>query len=86
MGAGIPFGHAKPTKPLFNRRKDRWNAVTPYSAEEQGFVAYFANPELGLYMDDSQFGGAVPALSDLRIQSMSYPAIGAIPGYFRSGI
>ena len=65
--------------------KDHWNAVTPYSAEEQGFVAYFANPELGLYMDDSQFGGAVPALSDLRIQSMSYPAIGVIPGYSDPG-
>ena len=71
--------------------KDFWNAVTPYSAEEQAFVQYFANPELALYMDDSQFGGAVPALSALRIQSMAYPAVGdvdgdGVPGFdFRNG-
>ena len=61
--------------------KDYWNAVTPYSAAEQEFIEYFANPELALYMDDSQFGGAVPALGALRIQSQSYPAIGTIPTY-----
>jgi hypothetical protein len=66
-------------------QKDYWNAVTPYSTDEQNFVQYFANPELGLYMDDSQFGGAVPALAALRIQSMSYPAIGVIPGYSDPG-
>ncbi|MGH2569234.1 MAG: DUF4331 family protein [Bacteroidota bacterium] len=66
-------------------QKDKWNAYTPYSAEEQSFVSYFANPELGLYMDDSQFGGAVPALSALRIQSKSYPAIGIIPTYPDAG-
>ncbi len=60
--------------------KDRWNAVTPYDEMEQTFVQYFANPELALYMDDSQFGGAVPALSDLRIQSMSYPSVGDVDG------
>ena len=60
--------------------KDRWNAVSPYSIEEQSFIQYFANPELALYMDDSQFGGAVPALSALRIQSMSYPAVGDVDG------
>ncbi len=60
--------------------KDRWNAVTPYSVEEQSFYTYFANPELALYMDDSQFGGAVPALSALRVQSMSYPAVGDVDG------
>lgn len=60
--------------------KDRWNAVTPYSEEEQSFYQYFANPELALYMDDSQFGGAVPALSALRVQSMSYPAVGDVDG------
>ena len=65
--------------------KDYWNAVTPYSAAETTFVRYFANPELGLYMDDSQFGGAVPALARLRIQSQSYPAIGVIPGYTTPG-
>ena len=48
-------------------------------------MQYLSNPELGLYMDDSQFGGAVPALSNLRIQSESYPAIGVIPGYTTPG-
>jgi hypothetical protein len=66
-------------------QKDRWNATTPYSVDEQSFVEYFANPELAIYMDDSQFGGAVPALSALRIQSQSYPAIGVIPGYTTPG-
>ena len=67
-------------------QKDHWNAVTPYSADEQTFIQYFANPELGLYMDDSQFGSAVPALQNLRIQSMSYPAIGTISGYTTPGL
>lgn len=66
-------------------QKDRWNATSPYSAAETSFVQYFSNPELGLYMDDSQFGGAVPALKRLRIQSQSYPAIGIIPGYTTPG-
>lgn len=72
--------------------KDMWNATTPYSPFEQFFVRFFANPELALYMDDSQFGGAVPALSALRIPAMSYPGIGVIPGYtdpgfdFRNGM
>ena len=66
-------------------QKDYWNAVTPYSAAETSFVRYFSNPELGLYMDDSQFGGAVPALAKLRTQTVSYPAIGIIPGYSNPG-
>jgi Domain of unknown function (DUF4331) len=49
--------------------KDRWNAVKP-SADLQ-FAKFFVNPELALYMDDSQFGAAVPGLADLRIQSRS---------------
>lgn len=65
--------------------KDHWNAVSPYSADEQQFLQYFANPELALYMDDSQFGTAVPGLSDLRIPSMSYTGIGIIPGYSTPG-
>lgn len=65
--------------------KDKWNAVSPYSVEEQDFISYFANPELALYMDDSQFGGAVPALAKLRIPTKSYPAIGTIPTYSTPG-
>lgn len=61
-------------------QKDLWNAITPYDEREQDFIQYFANPELALYMDDSQFGGAVPALSALRVQSMSYPAVGDVDG------
>jgi hypothetical protein len=64
-------------------RKDLWNSLTPY--QEAGlnfdpslgydvFADYFYNPELALYMDDSQFGGAVPALAPLRIQSNSLGA------------
>ncbi|WP_020603647.1 DUF4331 domain-containing protein [Spirosoma spitsbergense] len=51
--------------------KDRWNAVTPYNGNDLQFAKYFTNPELALYMDDSQFGGAVPSLKALRIQSKS---------------
>ncbi|MDE3058289.1 MAG: DUF4331 family protein [Bacteroidota bacterium] len=66
-------------------QKDYWNSVTPYSAAEQSFVKYFANPELAIYMDDALYGSAVPALSALRIQKKSYPAIGVIPTYSDSG-
>ena len=49
--------------------KDRWNYTSPYAAGEQDFIEYFANPELGLYMGNGAFGGAVPGLSDdLSIQ------------------
>jgi len=65
--------------------KDKWNRISPYDREEQDFIPYFANPELALYMDDSQFGGAVPALAALRIQSMSYPAVGDLDGDGRPG-
>lgn len=50
--------------------KDRWNSLTPYT-EDPAMEAYFCNPELGLYMDNSLFGGAVPGLADLRIQRNS---------------
>jgi hypothetical protein len=64
-------------------QKDLWNALTPY--QEAGlrahpnkkfdvFSNYFYNPELALYMDDSQFGGAVPAFMPLRIQTNSLGA------------
>ena len=51
--------------------KDKWNSLSPYSNNDVQFAKYFANPELALYMDDSQFGGAVPSLNALRIQSRS---------------
>ncbi len=50
--------------------KDEWNARTPYNENPDHFE-YFYNPELGLYMDDDLFGGAVPAFSALRIQRNS---------------
>lgn len=53
--------------------KDRWNFETPYQdlANLALYGKFFYNPELALYMDDSQFGGAVPAFKGLRIQSKS---------------
>jgi Domain of unknown function (DUF4331) len=54
--------------PLGN--KDRWNSLTPYT-EDPAMEDFFCNPELGLYMDNSLFGPAVPALSALRIQRNS---------------
>ena len=51
--------------------KDKWNATTPYNNADLAFAPYFKNPELALYMDDSQFGTAVPSLNALRIQSKS---------------
>jgi len=52
--------------------KDLWNATTP--ANDLQFAAYFKNPELALYMDNSQFGSAVPGLAPLRIQTNSLGA------------
>ncbi len=52
--------------------KDKWNSTTP--ANDLQFAAYFSNPELALYMDDTQFGGAVPSLNALRIQNHSLGA------------
>jgi hypothetical protein len=56
--------------------KDYWNSLTPYEdlSKLSIFGNYFYNPELALYMDDSQFGGAIPALSALRIQRNSLGA------------
>ena len=51
--------------------KDKWNNTSPYGGADLAFAKYFTNPELALYMDDSQFGGAVPSLNALRIQSRS---------------
>jgi Domain of unknown function (DUF4331)/FlgD Ig-like domain len=53
-------------------QKDKWNSVSP--ASDGQFIPYFKNPELALYMDDSQFGTAVPGLAKLRIQKNSLGA------------
>ncbi len=50
--------------------KDKWNSLTPYT-EDPAMEDYFCNPELGLYMDNSLFGGQVPGLAPLRIQRNS---------------
>jgi len=59
-------------------QKDLWNRLTPYQDLDRlnKFGNYFYNPELALYMDDAQFGGAVPALAPLRIQKNSLGAFG----------
>ena len=53
--------------------KDLWNALTPYQdlANISTFGNYVYNPELALYMDNSLYGGAVPAFAGLRIQRNS---------------
>lgn len=58
--------------------KDLWNSLTPYQdlANLSTFGNFFYNPELSLYMDDAQFGGAIPALAPLRIQKNSLGAFG----------
>ncbi len=65
--------------------KDKWNATTPYNNNDLQFAPFFNNPELALYMDSSQFGGAVPSLNDLRIQTRSlgtYDFRNGKPGLF----
>lgn len=47
--------------------KDKWNSGNP--KDDIQYAAYFSNPELALYMDDSKFGTAVPSLNALRIQT-----------------
>jgi hypothetical protein len=58
--------------------KDYWNSLSPYEdlSKLSTFGKYFYNPELALYMDDTFFGGAVPALTPLRIQRNSLGAFG----------
>jgi hypothetical protein len=53
-------------------KKDFWNRLTPYDElADNTLDGYFYNPELALYMDDSQFGAAVPSFSSLRVQRNS---------------
>ena len=54
-------------------KKDYWNALRPYN-EDTALQKYFTNPELALYMDNSFFGPAIPALSALRVQRNSLQA------------
>jgi len=58
--------------------KDVWNRLTPYDdlAAINFFGDNFYNPELALYMDDAQFGGAVPSFKPLRIQKNSLGSFG----------
>jgi hypothetical protein len=52
--------------------KDYWNGLTPYDElADTALDGFFYNPELSLYMNDDQFGGAVPAFAALRIQRNS---------------
>ncbi len=65
--------------------KDYWNSLTPYQelADTQ-LDEFFYNPELALYMDNSLFGGAVPAMAKLRIQRNSLGAFDF--GYGKDGL
>ena len=66
--------------------KDKWNVLTPYN-EDPNMDKYFTNPELGLYMDNSQFGGAVPAFSALRMQRAAATVLGNVDfGNGKSGL
>jgi hypothetical protein len=53
--------------------KDLWNSLTPYQdlANINTFGNYFYNPELALYMDESEFASGVPAFNALRVQTHS---------------
>jgi len=53
-------------------QKDYWNFISPYDEITDDILdPFFYNPELALYMDDDQFGGAVPSFTPLRIQRNS---------------
>ncbi|MGI4835316.1 MAG: DUF4331 family protein [Janthinobacterium lividum] len=58
--------------------KDRWNARTPYTEDAQT-DDYLSNPELGLYVDNRLFGGAVPQLMPLAIQTKSLAGFPGLP-------
>jgi hypothetical protein len=63
-------------------KKDFWNSLTPYEElAETTLDNNFYNPELALYMDDDQFGGAVPAFAPLRIQKDSRPDVTGGAGF-----
>lgn len=58
--------------------KDKWNSMTPYQDLDSlsVFGKYFYQPELALYMDNTLYGGAVPAMASLRIQRNSLQGYG----------
>jgi hypothetical protein len=60
--------------------KDEWNSLTPYQDLDSIAVygKFFYQPELALYMDDSAYGGAVPAFKALRIQRNSHTVLGNV--------
>ncbi|WP_071891292.1 T9SS type A sorting domain-containing protein [Hymenobacter sp. PAMC 26628] len=60
--------------------KDRWNALTPYN-EDAITDNYLSNPELGLYVDQRLFGGAVPQLTALSVQTKSLAGFNTKPGF-----
>lgn len=65
--------------------KDYWNAITPYDElTDTSLDGFFYNPELALYMDDSQFGAAVPGFAPLRIQRNSLQSFDF--GYGKDGL
>jgi hypothetical protein len=70
--------------------KDAWNSATPY-AEAAITDDYLSNPELGLYMatgmanGQTYYGGAVPGLGALRIQSASLAGTFGAGFDFRNG-
>src|SRR6185437_6628361 len=55
--------------------KDKWNSLTPYT-EDATMDTFFCRPELGLYMDATLYGSAVPSLSKLRIKRNSLGSFG----------
>ena len=59
--------------------KDYWNAISPYDEINDTLLdGAFFNPELALYMDDDQFGAAVPAFAPLRVQTASPTVLGNV--------
>jgi len=55
--------------------KDKWNSLTPYT-EDAKMDTFFCRPELALYMDNTLYGAAVPALAMLRVQRKSLGTYG----------
>ena len=65
--------------------KDKWNALPVNDPMNSQFLPFYKNPELALYMDTrpGTYGGVVPALNALRIQTKTRGDL--IPGGFDFG-